>query len=267
MGALGYPFALCARRPGAVIGAFLLLALADMGIELLLAAGGADPLRTPWAVQIINLASGVFNLMAGAFVMGVAMVDLKRRVETPSVSDGVLFFVLNLKFSVTIGLPTIILAFVGIGLTAVVTGYPQRAADPGAAALLMVAIGAVCFLPLLYFVMRLYPAWPMSLTDGRSDLFRAWSVSKGKFWLITAVVVLSYLIGLVPVFLASMLLNAFGFASTSITSLQAALSPEPLLYTIVTNTLVAFSCMYTALAAARLFDEIGPQSTSLADAF
>ena len=267
MGAIGYPFALLARRPLAMIGAFVILFAAFVVTDFGFAAAGVDYQLDRGASALNNLISGVINLIGSAYVMGLGMVDLKRRDQPPSAADAALFFVLNLKFGFMVVLPLGVVTMVLIGVAAFIA-RPETPGDFGPSGPIMLAVLFVTGLVFLFFLFKLYLAWPMALNDSRPRLWRAWGLSKGKFWLIAGVVTVSYIVGLAPFFIVGIVLHAIGMIPQGpVDSVTAALRPTALVYSLVLNALTTFMLVYTTPVAAHLYDQIGPQKVSVADEF
>jgi hypothetical protein len=269
---LGYPFALVMRKPTTVLGAFVVFLMLLVSLDIAFAAMGQDLLSVQAdlfgenraAFQTYNFLAGLFGLGASAVVMGAALIDLKRRrpEEAPSLLEGAKLFVLNIKFSVMVVLPFLILALIVLGGL----GYAfNSSAWPWIAPAIASVPIAFAF---IYVAIRLYLAWARALATDDVNLLRAWPLTKGKFWVTLGLFLAAHAVALTPLIaltFASQLLGVEVYFPVD--SLSAVLTPEALGYSAAFNAITAFMTLYVAITPAFMLDALDPVKPDVADVF
>lgn len=261
--AIGYPFSLITRRPLGVFAGFLLYVLAAMGIDIGFAAAGVDVIALnptdasqKGAFQVYNLVNGILGMLATAFFMGLALVDLGRRQRNASPGDGVQLIVLNLKFSFMVILPLGIGALISIGVASGAWGVVGAS-----------VAGVPWALALIYFAVRYSMAAPRALAHDDASLGKAWPLTKGRFWPLGGMLLLAQIIALGPLIGLGIVIEWFGLTPAPVFALEHALLPEVLLYSASYAVLAAFVQAYSGAALAALYAAIVPSDENVADVF
>lgn len=261
--AIGYPFGLITRRPLGVFAGFLLYVLAAMGIDIGFAAAGVDVIALDptdasqkGAFQVYNLVNGILGMLATAFFMGLALVDLGRRQRNASPGDSVQLIVLNLKFSFMVVLPLGIGALISIGVAS------------GAWGVIGASLGGVPWaLALIYFAVRYSMAAPRALAHDDASLGKAWPLTKGRFWALGAMLLLTQLIALGPLFGIGVVVESLGLVPPPVFALEHALLPEVLAYSATFGALAGFAQAYSGAALAALYNGVDPAEIDVAQVF
>lgn len=185
-----YPFVLMARRPGMALVIMAFGALAYVAIDLAFAQIGYDAIyddldgaRGRFYFAVTNLLS--YLVIAPA--MASALEQLGQRARIPSLMDAVALAVVGIWYAVAVMLPFVLVG--GLAVAALSAFVPE-------AYRVIAAIGVVCVLavPAIYISVRLFFAGPQTLVSERVQLFSTWPLTRGAFWPIAGLGVLSFLI-------------------------------------------------------------------------
>jgi hypothetical protein len=263
---------LLGRRPFSTIVGFLLFVAIMGALDLAFAASGHDVVSLDSnersANGLSNIAIALLQVFSAAMIMATAFIDLKRRhgEERPSIADGFLQILVNIKFYFTILLPLAIVFIAAVTGAVYLSGGPYGG-DRTMVGIATFAAGGLVALVALFFTVRLFFAWPMAAADGEGKLWRAWAKSRGKFWPLLGLLILIFIVGYAPYLVSVLALNAMRSFFLPMESLSDALTPSALIEIGIISTTYGFWTFYTAAASAFLYDAADPSLASVADEF
>jgi hypothetical protein len=243
-----YPFVLMARRPGMALVTVGFGALVFIALDLAFAQIGYDALYDEMDASNGRLYFAVTSLLSYLIIapaMASALEQLGQRAKAPALMDAVALVAVSIWYSVAVILPFLLVG--GVAVAVLWPCVPE-------AYRMTVGIGLVCLLavPAIYVSVRLFFAGPQTLVAERVQLFSTWPLTRGAFWPIAGLAVLSFVISMLIVSAPSLILE---FAPIDDTWGQTG-SPSWIAEVVLIEIAFAIGTYYMAAAQAFMFDKL-----------
>jgi hypothetical protein len=236
-----------------IVSALIVYVVVMMGVDITFAAFGIDVTEGPsQETRLYDVFYPLCSTLLSGFILSAALFELGDRPWRASLLAALQIFLLNIKLSVSVVVPLIL---VGILAAAIIRGVaPESLWLP-----LIAPVAVLLICVLAYLMVRLSFAGPRAVATGRSELWPTWPTTRGKFWPLVGAYLAIAVAGI-----ASMLVVFLGgwFAAgvlsyAPLRSLDAALMPGGLIL-LISNEFGLFLLMgYWTAAHAHLFHVMG----------